>query len=136
VEGWTGSPRTAGTTGLLEVRVGLALALVAVLLRGACARAADAPDVAKGKEIYTIRCAPCHGAEGGGDGPAAAMLDPKPRNFRDAQFWKTRTVQQLRLVVKHGRPGTLMAAFDGVLSDAEIDDVVAYLGDTFKPHEH
>jgi mono/diheme cytochrome c family protein len=29
----------------------------------------------------------CHGAEGKGDGPAAAALNPKPRNFTDVAGW-------------------------------------------------
>jgi len=107
-----------------------ALALSGLL--GAPAHAADAPDAgAKGKEIYEIRCAPCHGAEGRGDGPAAAAITPPPRNFRDPAFWRGRTAGQLRLVVQQGRPGTLMAPFAGVLSDAEIDAVVAYLVASF-----
>jgi cytochrome c oxidase cbb3-type subunit 2/cytochrome c oxidase cbb3-type subunit I/II len=88
--------------------------------------------VAHGQSVYDLRCAPCHGTAGGGDGPAAAAITPKPRNFRDAEFWKGRTVEQLRLVVKQGRPGTLMPPFEGVLSDAEIDDVVAYV-QSFRP---
>jgi mono/diheme cytochrome c family protein len=69
---------------------------------------------------------------GAGDGPAAAGIDPKPRNFRDPGFWKGRSAEQLRLVVREGRPGTLMPPFEGILSDAEIDDVVAYL-QSFRP---
>lgn len=91
-----------------------------------------ATDAAKGKATYETRCSPCHGVEGGGDGPAAAAIVPKPRNFRDPQFWTGRTAVQLRLVVKQGRPGTLMAPFEGVLSNDEIDDVVAYI-QTFRP---
>jgi mono/diheme cytochrome c family protein len=90
---------------------------------------ADGP---RGQLVYETRCAPCHGAGGGGDGPAAAALDPKPRNFHDPAFWKGRTREQLRLVVEQGRPGTLMAPFAGVLAPAEIDDVVAYL-EGFRP---
>ena len=90
---------------------------------------AEAP---RGQVVYETRCAPCHGAGGGGDGPAAASLDPKPRNFHDPGFWKGRTRDQLRLVVEQGRPGTLMAPFAGVLAQAEIDDVVAYL-ESFRP---
>jgi mono/diheme cytochrome c family protein len=41
-------------------------------------------------------------------------------------------VAQLHLAVKEGRPGTLMPPFEGVVSDAEIDDVVGYL-QTFRP---
>jgi mono/diheme cytochrome c family protein len=91
-----------------------------------------APDVPAGKTIYETRCSPCHGIDGRGDGPAAAAIDPKPRNFRDPAFWQGRTAQQLRLVVKQGKPGTLMAPFEGALSDAEIDDVVAYV-QSFRP---
>jgi mono/diheme cytochrome c family protein len=79
-----------------------------------------------------LRCAPCHGAEGGGDGPAAASIDPKPRNFHDAAFWRGRTAEQLRLIVRQGKPGTLMPPFEGVLSPAEIDDVVGHL-ESFRP---
>ena len=82
---------------------------------------------ARGESIYSVRCAPCHGVNGGGDGPAAAGITPKPRNFRDPDFWRGRTVDQLRLVVRQGKPGTLMPPFEGVLSVAEVDDVVGYV---------
>lgn len=114
---------------------GAALCVVA----GACGgdpshqeeRRVEAPS-AGGKAIYDTRCSPCHGMDGAGDGPAAAAITPKPRNFRDPDFWKGRTKAQLHLVVKEGRPGTLMPPFEGVVSDAEIEDVVEYLH-TFRP---
>jgi mono/diheme cytochrome c family protein len=111
-------------------RADLAVALAGLgLVLAGSARAAD---LARGKEVYETRCAPCHGDRGAGDGPAAAAIEPKPRNFLAPEFWQGRTVVQLRLVVRKGRPGTLMAPFEGVLSDAEIDDVVAYV-ETFRP---
>jgi mono/diheme cytochrome c family protein len=85
-----------------------------------------------GRRVFMERCAPCHGDAGGGDGPAAAAITPPPRNFRDPVFWRGRTAQQLRLVVRDGKPGTMMAPFQGVLSDAEIDGVVGYL-ESFRP---
>ncbi len=109
-----------------------------VALLAACGSGAAGPgtgtgaDVAQGQVLYETRCAPCHGIGGGGDGPAAAAIEPKPRNFRDPGFWKGRTREQLRLVVEQGKPGTLMAPFEGALTSAEIDDVVAYL-QTFRP---
>ena len=121
-----------------SARVGVFGAALCVLV-GACGGDAGRPEArraeaspASGKGIYVTRCAPCHGMDGAGDGPAAAAITPKPRNFRDADFWKTRTVAQLHLAVKEGRPGTLMPPFEGVVSDAEIDDVVGYL-QTFRP---
>jgi mono/diheme cytochrome c family protein len=82
-----------------------------------------------GMRIYGERCSACHGADGAGDGPAAAALDPRPRNFRDQQFWEGRPRTQVRLVVEHGRPGTMMAGFKGVLTPEEIDAVVSYVMD-------
>jgi len=114
------------------------LLLASLLATIACGREERRPagggaaDVAAGKGIYQTRCVPCHGADGGGNGPGAAAIDPKPRNFRDPAFWQGRTPEQLRLVVKQGKPGTLMAPFEGVLSDAEIDDVVRYV-QSFRP---
>jgi mono/diheme cytochrome c family protein len=115
-------------------------AAAAVLLLSGCGGDAGAPtpvtapvrDAARGQSVFDLRCAPCHGTGGGGDGPAAVAITPKPRNFRDVDFWKGRTGQQLRLVVRQGKPGTLMPPFEGVLSEAEIDDVVAYM-EHFRP---
>jgi mono/diheme cytochrome c family protein len=80
-----------------------------------------------GARVYTERCSACHGEHGRGDGPTAPALQPPPRDFGNADFWKTHTAADLRAVVKGGKPGTMMPGFQGVLSDAEIDAVVASL---------
>ncbi|MFT3773273.1 MAG: urate hydroxylase PuuD [Minicystis sp.] len=50
------------------------------------------PEAAKrAKNIYNDRCVICHGAAGGGDGPTAAGLTPKPRNFSDAAWQSAKT---------------------------------------------
>jgi mono/diheme cytochrome c family protein len=102
--------------------LGLATALLAL---------APLPSLADalGARIYAERCSACHGADGSGDGPAAAALQPKPRNFRDPQFWRARPRMQIRLVVEKGRPGTMMAGFDEVLTREEIEAVVSYVMD-------
>ena len=112
--------------------VGFLLGALWLATPGREAAPAGPQDATRGKSVYETRCAPCHGSEGGGDGPAAAAITPKPRNFRDPDFWRGRSAAQLKLVVKQGRPGTLMAPFEGVLSEAEIDDVVAYI-QSFRP---
>lgn len=43
--------------------------------------------VSHGKEVYQQQCVVCHGAEGNGQGPAAAGLNPKPRDFTQAAAW-------------------------------------------------
>lgn len=40
-----------------------------------------------GKALYSTQCASCHGDAGKGDGPAAASLNPAPRNFTVASGW-------------------------------------------------
>jgi mono/diheme cytochrome c family protein len=47
--------------------------------------AADAASVDAGRALYIKYCRPCHGAEGKGDGPAAALLkDVKPADLSTA----------------------------------------------------
>ena len=86
-----------------------------------------AGDAGVGAKLYAERCSGCHGDEGRGDGPAAAALVPKPRNFRDAAFWQERKTEDLKAVVHKGKVGTMMPPFAGVLSEPEIDAVVAYV---------
>jgi mono/diheme cytochrome c family protein len=93
----------------------------------ALATTARAADLKVGGRLYAERCSSCHGDHGGGDGPAAAAYVPRPRNFRDAAFWRDRTIDQVEAIVKRGKPGTMMPPFDGVLTDAEIDDVARYV---------
>jgi mono/diheme cytochrome c family protein len=95
-----------------------------VLAVGGPARAADGPD---GARIYAEQCSGCHGIDGRGDGPAAPGLVPKPRNFRDAAFWKDRSAADLEAIVRNGKPGSMMMAFGSALSDAEITAVVRFV---------
>jgi len=100
-------------------------AAAAVMLIGSQAWGGDVPEL--GARLYAERCSVCHGEHGRGDGPTAPALVPPPRDFGAAAFWKGRTTAELSAVVKGGKPGTMMPPFGGVLSDAEIDAVVAHL---------
>jgi mono/diheme cytochrome c family protein len=83
----------------------------------------------KGKALYNSKgtCFNCHGTDGDGKGPAAAQLNPSPRNFHHHGLWRHRTEGELFWVIKHGSPGTAMIGFGQVLSDDEIWAVVRYL---------
>jgi mono/diheme cytochrome c family protein len=81
--------------------------------------------IAHGKQVYMARCALCHGPEGKGDGPAAAGLNPKPRNHTDGTYMNSRTDDQLLQVIRNGKGG--MPAWGAVLSDQEIHDVLKYV---------
>ena len=65
--------------------------------------------------LYRKHCAGCHGISGDGLGPAAAMLDPYPRDFRRGSFkYKTTLLgdrpssEDLMRVIERGVPGTSM----------------------------
>ena len=87
--------------------------------------AVAADPVAHGKQIYMARCALCHGPEGKGDGPAAAGLNPKPRNHTDGTYMRSRTDDQLLEVIHNGKGG--MPAWKGVLTEKEMQDVLKYV---------
>ena len=86
--------------------------------------AVDSAAEPDGAKLYAERCSGCHGDQGEGDGPAAAALVPRPKNFH---VLGGKSVDELRTIVKKGKPGTMMPPFDGVLSDAEIDAVVRHV---------
>ena len=88
-----------------------------------------APEIIeKGNVLYNGKggCVTCHGADGDGKGPAAAGLNPSPRDFRHHGFWRHRTEGELFWVIKHGSPGTSMIGFRQVLSDEEIWTLIHY----------
>ena len=92
-------------------------------------RGAPAPSTAqpRGKAVYDAHCVECHGESGRGDGPAAAFLRPRPRDFTSGKF-KIRstetgsvpTDEDLIRSVRQGLYGTAMPAWDRILSDADI----------------
>lgn len=67
--------------------------------------------LAKGKSSFTMFCAPCHGEKGVGDGPGAAALNPKPRNFAKEAFKQGETPEQIFKTLSTGIPNTAMVAF-------------------------
>ena len=70
-----------------------------------------APDLARGAQLYRSLCVTCHGAEGKGDGPAGAKLDPAPSNFHDGERMAQRSVYGLFNTITLGVKGTAMAPF-------------------------
>lgn len=57
---------------------------------------------AEAQQIFTTRCVPCHGAEGGGNGPAAAGLSPPPRDFRLEDWQESVTDDHIERIVVYG----------------------------------
>lgn len=76
------------------------------------------PDLKRGAEIFQAQCSVCHGAEGKGDGPAAAGMSPAPANFHDAARMQTLSPYKVFNTTTFGITGTPMPAFP-TLSDAD-----------------
>ena len=90
---------------------------------------AHSPEVIEqGKAVYNGKggCVTCHGIDGDGKGPAAASMNPSPRNFQHHGFWRHRTEGEVFWAIKYGSPGTAMIAFGSVLSDNEIWALIHY----------
>ena len=66
------------------------------------APAAPADPKAEADQVFTQRCAVCHGASGKGDGAGAAALNPKPRDYSDAAWQKSVTDETLTKVILEG----------------------------------
>lgn len=88
-------------------------------------------DPAQGKVLYQGFCVPCHGPSGAGDGPAAAGLDPKPRNFTDKAYMSQKTDAQLFQVIKEGGAAVglspAMPPWGAALQDHQIQDIIAFV---------
>jgi cytochrome c553 len=59
---------------------------------------------AEAATIFSTRCAACHGADGKGDGVAAASLNPKPRAYSDQEWQKSVDDSHIAKVIVEGGP--------------------------------
>ena len=79
--------------------------------------------VALGKQIYAQQCAACHGIGGRGDGEAAYLLYPKPRDFVAARYrlvstWdRVPTDQDLFDTISRGMPGSAMPSWEHLAAE-------------------
>jgi mono/diheme cytochrome c family protein len=100
---------------------------------GAEDRPLTAADAAAGKQLYMQECSGCHGERGKGDGPAAAFVDPQPRNFVASPF-KFRTTPageppataDILRIIERGMAGTAMPAF-AFLPEEDRKKIAAYV---------
>ncbi|MBI4638422.1 MAG: c-type cytochrome [Candidatus Rokubacteria bacterium] len=88
--------------------------------------------LALGKGVYAKQCAACHGASGRGDGEAAYLLYPKPRDFVAAKYrlvstWeRVPTDEDLFRTISRGMPGSAMPSW-GHLAEEERWGLVHYV---------
>ena len=88
-------------------------------------------NTSRGKALYNEKCANCHGPTGHGDGPQAALLDPKPTNLSDAKYMSTLTDEHIFKTISEGGiavgKSNLMPRWKFVLLENDIWIVVAYI---------
>ena len=112
--------------GFFPYRWAGALVILLVILGSVGPAAGD--ELAAGKSLYSAKCQICHGANGKGDGPAAAALNPRPADFTNPAFWQNNAEEKIKRTVTSGKGA--MPAFD--LKGDEIKAVADYMVHTFK----
>jgi len=111
----------------------LTLALALALAAMGLVQAEPTPDAIA--ELYRSSCAPCHGERGDGKGPAAALLDPAPRDFTRGEYrivstWDgVPTESDVAETIARGMPGSAMPPWghlDRTVIDALARRIMAF----------
>ena len=78
----------------------------------------QAPDLARGAQLFQQNCAACHGAKGDAQTAMARQLNPPPIAFADRERARQRSPFALYQVISQGLEGTAMQSF-AQLPDAD-----------------
>jgi mono/diheme cytochrome c family protein len=84
--------------------------------------------IEKGKGIYKTNCAACHGETGKGDGPAAGVMKPPPRDHTDRAYMSTLTDEDLGKIIQMGgaMKGKPLMPSNPQIKGADLEAVIAY----------
>lgn len=106
-------------------------ALACVPAGAALADETPGGEARKGAEVFQMYCAPCHGANGEGDGPLARGLAAPPRSFRVGDWMTSRGDAEMQRYIEGGggvvHVQPLMPSWISVLGREDIAHVVAYI---------
>lgn len=86
-----------------------------------------------GESVFQENCAFCHAADGTGRNWIGSFLEPHPRDLTNRDFMASMTKARLRQVIREGLPGTSMPAWKAVLTEQEIQAIIAYVARAFHP---
>ncbi len=82
--------------------------------------------IERGRTIFATNCVVCHGVTGRGDGPQAAVLNPRPPDMA-LPHTASHSDGYLFNAIRNGFPGSAMPAWGQTFSEAEQWDLVNYL---------
>ena len=99
-------------------------------LASATTVADNSSEVERGRVIYNFRCYFCHGYSGDARTLAATYLVPRPRDFQSTDARELPLPRMMRSI-REGVPGTSMKGFKGILTDAQIAEVAAFVSSEF-----
>jgi cytochrome c oxidase cbb3-type subunit 2 len=87
-----------------------------------------------GRSIYESKCVECHGKDGKGNGPAATVLNPRPRDltagtfkFRSTESGSIPTDDDLVKTIQNGLHGTAMPDWRPFLAGDSLGALLAYV---------
>ena len=78
---------------------------------------ARTPSFERGMVLFQQNCVACHGVKGGGDGPSAAGLNPRPRDLRDPEVVRGLSPLRAFSALTDGVRGTAMPSFSILSTD-------------------
>ena len=121
-------PFNPGKVGMARQRQAL---LLLILWAGELLLASSLLAAEKAAPLFRDLCSACHGANGKGDGPGAAVLHPKPVDFSNCESMSSQSDEALFVIIKGGGQSAgrspVMPSFGSSLSDRQIRELVAYI---------
>jgi cytochrome c6 len=109
-------------------RIAVVVSALALVASG-CRKTAKTAEE-RGASIFARSCASCHGPTGRPP-PRQLGFAITPRDLSDARLYEVKSDAQLKASIKDGKGA--MPAFGGLLSDADLDLVVAHLHTLVRP---
>ena len=80
----------------------------------------------RGRVVFLMNCAICHGERGDGVGTRREGLVGHPRDFTNAMWRASTSPRRVFFAIREGRPQTSMPAWPA-LTDDEVWDVTAFV---------
>jgi mono/diheme cytochrome c family protein len=87
--------------------------------------------ISRGRDLWQQDCAVCHGADGRGNGPAAAQLRRQPKDL--SRIASPPVFPDGILAYRIANGGEVMPAWKSVLSPQQIWDLVDYIRSLRQP---